>query len=124
MTDKTFQKVLKMIDLFNYSAVADLDSWKFTDEQLDRAESYDVVTSEEGYLYLTIYDINDEFIAEIEFSPEEIHTMQAYINEFFDEDYQDEIYNPDWNELAYRVSNIADNMQSGISAGVINNALD
>ena len=124
MIDKTFQKVCKMIDFFNYSAISDLDSWKFTDEQLDRAESYDVVTSEDGYLYLTIYDINDEFVAEIEFSPEEIHTMQAYINEIFDEDYQDEIYNPDWNELAYKVSDMVDNMQGGISAGVINNALD
>ena len=112
-----------MIDLFNYSAISDLDSWKFTDGQLDRAESYDVVTSEDGYIYLTIYDINDEFIAEIEFSPEEIHTMQAYINEIFDENYQDEIYRADWNELAYKVSDMVDNMQGGISAGVINNAL-
>lgn len=124
MLTKHFKRFLKMIDLFNYSAVADLDSWKFTDEQLDRAESYDVITSEDGYLYLTIYDINDEFIAEIEFAPEEVHTMQAYINEIFDEDYQDEIYNPDWNELAYKISDIVDDMHGGVNAGIINNTLD
>ena len=124
MLIKHFKRFLKMIDLFNYSAVADLDSWKFTDEQLDRAESYDVITSEDGYLYLTIYDINDEFIAEIEFAPEEVHTMQPYINEIFDEDYQDEIYNPDWNELAYKISDIVGDMQGGVNAGIINNTLD
>lgn len=124
MLIKHFKRFVKMIDLFNYSAVSDLDSWKFTDEQLDRAESYDVITSEDGYLYLTIYDINDEFIAEIEFAPEEVHTMQAYINEIFDENYQDEIYNPDWNELAYKISDIVDDMQGGVNAGVINNTLD
>lgn len=124
MLIKHFKRFLKMIDLFNYSAVADLDSWKFTDEQLDRAESYDVITSEDGYLYLTIYDINDGFIAEIEFAPEEVHTMQAYINEIFDEDYQDEIYNPDWNELAYKISDIVGDMQGGVNAGIINNTLD
>ena len=124
MLIKHFKRFVKMIDLFNYSAVSDLDSWKFTDEQLDRAESYDVITSEDGYLYLTIYDINDEFIAEIEFAPEEVHTMQAYINEIFDENYQDEIYNPDWNELAYKISDIVNDMQGGVNAGVINNTLD
>lgn len=124
MLIKHFKRFVKMIDLFNYSAVSDLDSWKFTDEQLDRAESYDVITSGDGYLYLTIYDINDEFIAEIEFAPEEVHTMQAYINEIFDENYQDEIYNPDWNELAYKISDIVDDMQGGVNAGVINNTLD
>ena len=87
------------------------------------AESYSVEEdSDTGNLYLTIHGQDNNFIAEIEFSPSEVHTMQAYIDEYLDIDYEDEIYNPDWDALARTVGISTNN--GALGAGIINGAFD
>lgn len=114
---------MSSIELPDYIAINDIDSWGFTDDQLEMAVSYSVEEDPDtGNLYLSIYGQDDDFIAEIEFSPSEVHTMQAYIDEYLDIDYEDEIYNPDWDALAQTVGISTNDGAPG--AGIINGALD
>lgn len=111
------------IELSDYIAISDIDSWGFTDDQLEMATSYSVEEdSDTGNLYLSIYGQDDEFIAEIEFAPSEIHTMQAYIDEYLEVDYEDEIYSPDWDALAKTVGFSVND--GAPDPGIINGALD
>lgn len=114
---------MSSIELSDYMAISDIDSWGFTDDQLEMAVSYTVEEDPDtGNLYLSIYGQDDDFIAEIEFAPSEVHTMQAYIDEYLEVDYEDEIYNPDWDALAQTVGVSSSDGKYGPS--IINGALD
>ena len=87
------------LDFSDYSAINNIESWMFPEEDIERADSYTV--EEDGdYVYLTLYDEAGDFISEIEFGTNEIHTLQAYIDEFFDISYEDTYYSDIWDRTA------------------------
>ena len=112
------------LEFSDYAAISFIDDWQFKEADIERAASYSV-EDEEGYTYLTLYDENDEFIAEIEFSPNEVHTMQAYIDEYFDVSYEDTYYSDVWDRTA-KITDIQRDYDTGagVSVPILNNAFD
>ena len=87
------------LDFSDYFSINNIESWMFPEEDIERADSYTV--EEDGdYVYLTLYDEAGDFISEIEFGTNEIHTLQAYIDEFFDISYEDTYYSDVWDRTA------------------------